>query len=244
MRKLRVQDLLYLKDLIAPTPTLAFQLKPKMVVMKVSMHCNGCAKKVEKHISKLEAYLISNSNHFSEISRHFQSLLSPPVKKENHAAIIVAGVTVPDRRFSLLPQLRIPNSEKPPISLPLFSFRLASPASRHRRGRGRGPSSSASASSVVHVAPPLPVYLPSSTVVLASMSSDSGRALPRRSRRGPVMVRNRCCRVSPPMSDTRGALRRRCLIQCHHCTPRIASAPLPLTVRQRRTLDSIRSPVG
>ncbi|KAK4397036.1 protein SODIUM POTASSIUM ROOT defective [Sesamum angolense] len=42
-----------LKDVIAP-PTLAFQLKPKMVVLRVSMHCNGCARKVEKHISKLE----------------------------------------------------------------------------------------------------------------------------------------------------------------------------------------------
>ncbi|XP_042032001.1 protein SODIUM POTASSIUM ROOT DEFECTIVE 1-like [Salvia splendens] len=47
---------LKLKDLIAPTPTptLAFHLKPKMVVMKVSIHCNGCARKVEKHLSKLE----------------------------------------------------------------------------------------------------------------------------------------------------------------------------------------------
>ncbi|KAH6804270.1 Heavy metal transport/detoxification superfamily protein [Perilla frutescens var. frutescens] len=45
---------LKLKDAIAPTPTLAFHLKPKMVVLKVSMHCNGCARKVEKHISKLE----------------------------------------------------------------------------------------------------------------------------------------------------------------------------------------------
>ncbi|KAL1532697.1 protein SODIUM POTASSIUM ROOT DEFECTIVE 1-like [Salvia divinorum] len=47
---------LKIKDLIAPTPTptLAFHLKPKMVVMKVSIHCNGCARKVEKHISKLE----------------------------------------------------------------------------------------------------------------------------------------------------------------------------------------------
>ncbi|KAJ0090957.1 hypothetical protein Patl1_13199 [Pistacia atlantica] len=25
-----------------------------MVVLRVSMHCNGCARKVEKHISKLE----------------------------------------------------------------------------------------------------------------------------------------------------------------------------------------------
>ncbi|KAJ8749807.1 hypothetical protein K2173_013210 [Erythroxylum novogranatense] len=43
-----------LKDVVAGTQTLAFQLKPKMVVLRVSMHCNGCARKVEKHISKLE----------------------------------------------------------------------------------------------------------------------------------------------------------------------------------------------
>ncbi|KAL3532425.1 hypothetical protein ACH5RR_005946 [Cinchona calisaya] len=39
------------KDVVS-SPSL--QLKPKMVVLKVSMHCNGCARKVEKHISKME----------------------------------------------------------------------------------------------------------------------------------------------------------------------------------------------
>ncbi|KAH7681864.1 Copper chaperone domain-containing protein [Dioscorea alata] len=34
--------------------TLAFHLEPKTVVLRVSMHCNGCARKVEKHISKME----------------------------------------------------------------------------------------------------------------------------------------------------------------------------------------------
>ncbi|KAK2978236.1 hypothetical protein RJ640_024269 [Escallonia rubra] len=34
--------------------TLAFLIKPKVVVLKVSMHCNGCARKVEKHIAKME----------------------------------------------------------------------------------------------------------------------------------------------------------------------------------------------
>uniref|UniRef100_A0A7N0TFE4 HMA domain-containing protein n=1 Tax=Kalanchoe fedtschenkoi TaxID=63787 RepID=A0A7N0TFE4_KALFE len=38
----------------AAKQTLAFQLKPKMVVLRVSMHCHGCAKKVQKHISKME----------------------------------------------------------------------------------------------------------------------------------------------------------------------------------------------
>lgn len=46
--------LMRLKDVISGPPTLALQLKPKIVVLKVSMHCNGCARKVEKHISKME----------------------------------------------------------------------------------------------------------------------------------------------------------------------------------------------
>ncbi|KAJ7969637.1 Heavy metal transport/detoxification superfamily protein [Quillaja saponaria] len=43
-----------LKDVVDGKQTLAFQLKPKIVMLRVSMHCNGCARKVEKHISKLE----------------------------------------------------------------------------------------------------------------------------------------------------------------------------------------------
>ncbi|KAI4347148.1 hypothetical protein L6164_007990 [Bauhinia variegata] len=45
---------LRLKDVVAGKQTLAFQLKPKMVILRVSMHCYGCAKKVEKHVSKLD----------------------------------------------------------------------------------------------------------------------------------------------------------------------------------------------
>ncbi|KAI9128755.1 hypothetical protein K1719_000238 [Acacia pycnantha] len=45
---------LRLKDVVAGRQTLAFQLKPKVVILKVSMHCDGCAKRVEKHVSKLE----------------------------------------------------------------------------------------------------------------------------------------------------------------------------------------------
>ncbi|KAG2411023.1 Protein SODIUM POTASSIUM ROOT DEFECTIVE 2 [Vigna angularis] len=60
---------LRLKDVVDGKQTLAFQLKPKLVgaiidillllnaqivILRVSMHCHGCAKKVEKHISKLE----------------------------------------------------------------------------------------------------------------------------------------------------------------------------------------------
>ncbi|XP_057980419.1 protein SODIUM POTASSIUM ROOT DEFECTIVE 2 [Malania oleifera] len=47
-------QLLRLKDVVAGKQTLAFQLKPKTVVLRVSMHCNGCARKVEKHVSKME----------------------------------------------------------------------------------------------------------------------------------------------------------------------------------------------
>ncbi|KAG8495607.1 hypothetical protein CXB51_013311 [Gossypium anomalum] len=47
-------QLLRLKDVVAGNQTLAFQLKPKMVVLRVSMHCHGCARKVEKHISKMD----------------------------------------------------------------------------------------------------------------------------------------------------------------------------------------------
>ncbi|XP_022973748.1 heavy metal-associated isoprenylated plant protein 45-like [Cucurbita maxima] len=43
-----------LKDVVNGNQTLAFQLKPKMVTLRVSMHCRGCARKVEKHISKME----------------------------------------------------------------------------------------------------------------------------------------------------------------------------------------------
>ncbi|KAL6974364.1 hypothetical protein U1Q18_028546 [Sarracenia purpurea var. burkii] len=42
------------KDALSRPQTMDFQLKPKMVVLRVSMHCNGCARKVEKHISKME----------------------------------------------------------------------------------------------------------------------------------------------------------------------------------------------
>ncbi|XP_050271748.1 protein SODIUM POTASSIUM ROOT DEFECTIVE 2 [Quercus robur] len=47
-------QLLRLKDVVSGNQTLAFQLKPKMVMLRVSMHCNGCARKIEKHISKME----------------------------------------------------------------------------------------------------------------------------------------------------------------------------------------------
>ncbi|PIA65186.1 hypothetical protein AQUCO_00100583v1 [Aquilegia coerulea] len=48
------RQLLRLGDVVNAKQTLAFQLKPKMVVLRVSMHCNGCARKVQKHISKMD----------------------------------------------------------------------------------------------------------------------------------------------------------------------------------------------
>ncbi|KAL4279604.1 hypothetical protein GQ457_18G025870 [Hibiscus cannabinus] len=47
-------NMLRLKDVVSGKQTLAFQLKPKMVVLRVSMHCHGCARKVEKHVSKMD----------------------------------------------------------------------------------------------------------------------------------------------------------------------------------------------
>lgn len=45
---------LRLKDLVDGAGTLGFHLQPKTVELRVSMHCNGCARKVHKHISKME----------------------------------------------------------------------------------------------------------------------------------------------------------------------------------------------
>ncbi|XP_021723686.1 heavy metal-associated isoprenylated plant protein 35-like [Chenopodium quinoa] len=51
------KQVLTLKDAISGTQSLALLMKPKTVVLKVSMHCNGCAKKVEKHISKIDGVM-------------------------------------------------------------------------------------------------------------------------------------------------------------------------------------------
>ncbi|OIW10037.1 hypothetical protein TanjilG_32777 [Lupinus angustifolius] len=59
------EDKLRLKDVVDGKQTLAFQLKPKIVILRVSMHCHGCARKVEKHISKLEgvsSYMVDLAN--------------------------------------------------------------------------------------------------------------------------------------------------------------------------------------
>ncbi|KAL9242381.1 hypothetical protein vseg_016387 [Gypsophila vaccaria] len=50
-------QVLRLKDAISGPQSLALLMKPKTVVLKVSMHCHGCAKKVEKHISKIEGVI-------------------------------------------------------------------------------------------------------------------------------------------------------------------------------------------
>ncbi|XP_021741560.1 heavy metal-associated isoprenylated plant protein 35-like [Chenopodium quinoa] len=51
------KQVLTLKDAISGSQSLALLMKPKTVVLKVSMHCNGCAKKVEKHISKIDGVM-------------------------------------------------------------------------------------------------------------------------------------------------------------------------------------------
>jgi copper chaperone CopZ len=37
----------------------------QMVVLRVSMHCNGCARKVKKHVSKMEG---TSNNYFRTCS--------------------------------------------------------------------------------------------------------------------------------------------------------------------------------
>ncbi|XP_074556028.1 protein SODIUM POTASSIUM ROOT DEFECTIVE 2 [Curcuma longa] len=53
-RALIESQVLKIKDAFDGAKTLAFHLEPKTVVLRVSMHCNGCARKVQKHISKME----------------------------------------------------------------------------------------------------------------------------------------------------------------------------------------------
>ncbi|RCV27114.1 hypothetical protein SETIT_5G299000v2 [Setaria italica] len=51
----QLEELVKLRDLVdGAARTLAFHLEPKTVELKVSMHCYGCAKKVQKHISKMD----------------------------------------------------------------------------------------------------------------------------------------------------------------------------------------------
>ncbi|KAL6615947.1 hypothetical protein ACP70R_038217 [Stipagrostis hirtigluma subsp. patula] len=51
----QLEELVKLKDFVdGAAKTLAFHLEPKTVELKVSMHCYGCAKKVQKHISKMD----------------------------------------------------------------------------------------------------------------------------------------------------------------------------------------------
>ncbi|KAL6618880.1 hypothetical protein ACP70R_034019 [Stipagrostis hirtigluma subsp. patula] len=50
----RREQVLRLRDLVEGTTTLGFHLQPKTVELRVSMHCNGCARKVQKHIAKME----------------------------------------------------------------------------------------------------------------------------------------------------------------------------------------------
>ncbi|GAB2300401.1 hypothetical protein Dimus_034443 [Dionaea muscipula] len=51
---LRLKDVVSAGQVQQQQTSLALHLKPKTVVLKVSMHCNGCARKVEKHVSRIE----------------------------------------------------------------------------------------------------------------------------------------------------------------------------------------------
>ncbi|KAF3324458.1 Copper transport protein ATX1 [Carex littledalei] len=42
------------RDVFGGEKVIALHLEPKTVELRVSMHCIGCARKVEKHISKME----------------------------------------------------------------------------------------------------------------------------------------------------------------------------------------------
>uniref|UniRef100_A0A1D1XH21 Copper transport protein ATOX1 n=1 Tax=Anthurium amnicola TaxID=1678845 RepID=A0A1D1XH21_9ARAE len=48
------EEMVKLRGMFEGNRTLAFHLEPKTVVLRVSMHCHGCARKVGKHISKME----------------------------------------------------------------------------------------------------------------------------------------------------------------------------------------------
>ncbi|XP_066314895.1 protein SODIUM POTASSIUM ROOT DEFECTIVE 2-like [Miscanthus floridulus] len=51
----QLEELVKLRDFVdGAAKTLAFHLEPKTVELRVSMHCYGCAKKVQKHISKMD----------------------------------------------------------------------------------------------------------------------------------------------------------------------------------------------
>ncbi|XP_039143679.1 protein SODIUM POTASSIUM ROOT DEFECTIVE 2-like [Dioscorea cayenensis subsp. rotundata] len=54
LMKIHAEQIAKLQDVDNGCKTLAFHLEPKTVVLRVLMHCGGCAKKVEKHISKME----------------------------------------------------------------------------------------------------------------------------------------------------------------------------------------------
>ncbi|KAG8077745.1 hypothetical protein GUJ93_ZPchr0007g6290 [Zizania palustris] len=53
----QLKELVKLTDFVDGAKTLAFHLEPKTVELRVSMHCYGCAKKVQKHISKMDGVI-------------------------------------------------------------------------------------------------------------------------------------------------------------------------------------------
>ncbi|KAG2589799.1 hypothetical protein PVAP13_5NG385100 [Panicum virgatum] len=57
------------------TKALALHVEPKTVALKVSMHCHGCARKVEKQVSKLQACSTTTRSIASKQARILNSSL-------------------------------------------------------------------------------------------------------------------------------------------------------------------------
>ncbi|KAG2626177.1 uncharacterized protein LOC120698018 isoform X2 [Panicum virgatum] len=100
-RRQQLQDqVLRLRDLVDGTRTLGFHLQPKTVELRVSMHCNGCAKKVHKHISKMEVALVASQTELSSrfmpklcYSRHLSGGTWFEVDLESKKVVVKGDVT-------------------------------------------------------------------------------------------------------------------------------------------------------
>ncbi|XP_039837388.1 uncharacterized protein LOC120698018 isoform X1 [Panicum virgatum] len=99
-RRQQLQDqVLRLRDLVDGTRTLGFHLQPKTVELRVSMHCNGCAKKVHKHISKMEVALVASQTELS--SRFMPKLCYSRHLSGNKTTVPFRCAHVPSPLFSL-----------------------------------------------------------------------------------------------------------------------------------------------
>ncbi|CAI0543179.1 unnamed protein product [Linum tenue] len=88
-----------LKDVVSvnPNQTLAFQIKPKMVVLRVSMHCGGCAKKkknmqnrrrnlqIRRPLSSNGGDVVGDGVPDADLTGRFLLVSSEEEKKENRS---------------------------------------------------------------------------------------------------------------------------------------------------------------